>query len=168
MAYESIAITAGSGTNVACDLVSTQYLQVCKLDVGADGVSAPLSNTAPMPTRALPMTSGGVSTFHLVAAGTTNATRIKSGAGMVYGIDLTNTSGALWYLKFHDSAASPPTAGAGVVRSVAIQAGVSRRLEFPLGLAFSTGIGITTVTDLADGGTTALAASSGVLDIDWI
>jgi hypothetical protein len=48
MAYETVAITAGSGTNIVADQVGSDYIQVVKLDVGADGASTPVSGALPV------------------------------------------------------------------------------------------------------------------------
>jgi len=167
MAYESVAITAGSGTNIAVDTVAGQQLQVVKLDVGADGATAPLSTAAPLPARLVPATTGGLSTYHTVLAGGTNAANIKASPGMVYGIDVFNASGTAFFVKFHNVIVAP-TPGSGVVRSFGVQAGTRGRAEFAHGLAFSTGIGITIVSGVQDSSTGTVSANDGVVDIDWI
>lgn len=43
---DNVAITAGSGTNIAADDVSSVFFQKVKLDVGGDGASVPLVGTA--------------------------------------------------------------------------------------------------------------------------
>lgn len=48
MAYETIAVTAGTGTNIAFDLVGSQNIQVVKLDLGGDGVSVPVATQLPV------------------------------------------------------------------------------------------------------------------------
>ncbi len=51
---DNVQITAGSGTNIAADDVSSVYYQIVKLDVGGDGVSLPVSATAnAIPVKAL-------------------------------------------------------------------------------------------------------------------
>src|SRR3990167_2567020 len=48
---DNVAITAGSGTSIATDDDSGVQYQKIKIDVGGDGVSAPLSNTNPVPIQ---------------------------------------------------------------------------------------------------------------------
>ena len=51
---DNVAITAGSGTSIAADDVSSVYYQKIKLDIGGDGVSLPVSSTAnAIPVKAL-------------------------------------------------------------------------------------------------------------------
>lgn len=46
---DNVGITAGSGTTIAADDVGGIKYQIVKLDVGADGVSAGVSNSNPVP-----------------------------------------------------------------------------------------------------------------------
>lgn len=51
---DNVAITAGSGTNIAADDVSSVFYQKVKLDVGGDGATLPVSATAnAIPVKAL-------------------------------------------------------------------------------------------------------------------
>jgi len=116
-----------------------------------------------------PVTSGGLSTFHLVGAATDNATNVKASAGQVYSITAFNLNASPRYLKFHNTAGTP-TAGSGVVRTVLIPgntSGAGAVINIDKGLAFSTGIGISIVTGIADSNTTAISASEVVVDIGY-
>lgn len=113
-----------------------------------------------------PTTSGGCSSTHLVSAASTNATSVKASAGQLYGLTAFNVANYPVYIKLHNTAGTP-TAGSGVVRTFAVQAGVPFTYSNPNGLAFSTGIALTIVKDLADAGSTAVAAGDCVVDIDW-
>lgn len=46
---DNVAITAGTGTSIATDDVGGIQFQKVKIDVGSDGVSAPLSSSNPIP-----------------------------------------------------------------------------------------------------------------------
>lgn len=111
----------------------------------------------------LPATSGGLSTYHLVSAGSTNATVVKASAGQLFGWYIQNNNASMRKVTFHN-ASSTPTAGASVFFTLKIPGGAAANVLGPYGIAFSTGIAITTTTDLADNGTTAVAASD--LDIN--
>jgi len=115
----------------------------------------------------IPATSGGLSKFHLVGAATTNATNIKASAGQVYAITAFNVAATPAYLKFHNTSGTP-TAGSGVTDTFLIPgntAGAGLVINFDKGIAFSTGIAITTTTGIADADTAAIAASNVVLNI---
>ena len=109
--------------------------------------------------------------YHLVAANSTNAASVKASAGHVTAVQCSNINAAVRYLKFHNTAGTP-TAGSGVVWTVPIPgstAGGIANLNFGDNpLYFSTGIGITVVTDVADSGTTAVAASEIHINIAYL
>lgn len=112
----------------------------------------------------VPKTSGGWSTYHLASAGSTNATNIKASAGQVGGWYVYNSNAAARKLVFHNTAGTP-TAGASVYFAIVIPPSSAANVEFANGIPFATGIGITTVTDLADSGTTAVAANDLIINI---
>lgn len=101
---------------------------------------------------------------HIISAATTNAAIIKASAGRVVGWSLANTNAAWRYVKLHNLA-TLPTAGASVSRTIAIPPNGSREVTFEGGIAFTTGIGITTVTGSADSDTAAVGLGDIVGDI---
>lgn len=112
-------------------------------------------------------TAGGLSKFHLVGAGTTNATNIKASAGQVYSITAFNIAATPVYIKFHNTAGTP-TAGTAVTDTFLIPgntSGTGMVINFDKGVAFSTGIGITTVTGITDASAVAIAADNLVLQV---
>jgi hypothetical protein len=114
----------------------------------------------------VPPTSGGCSDFHLVSAATTNANNVKASAGQLYGAVIFNNSAAVVYVKMHNNAGTP-TAGAGVVKTFAVQAGLPLVWANPHGMAFSTGIALTIVAGIADNDTTAVGANDCVVDLEY-
>jgi len=108
--------------------------------------------------------TGAASGTHLVSAATTNPTVVKAGAGRLLGFVLTNNAAAKVYVKFHNQTTAP-TAGTGVVRSFGIPAGGTITFSLEGGIAFSTGIALTTVTGAADADATAVALNDIVGDI---
>ncbi len=111
-----------------------------------------------------PETSHGLTIFHLVSAATTNATNLKASAGQVYGWYIYNSNAAARKVAFHNTAGTP-TAGASVVFAIVIPPTSAANVEYTTGIAFATGIAITTVTDLTDAGATAVAASDLIINI---
>lgn len=108
--------------------------------------------------------TGAASGTHLVSAANTNPTVVKASAGRLLGYVLTNNAASKVYVKFHNQTTSP-TAGTGVVRSVGIPAGATVTFSLEGGIAFSTGIALTTVTGAADADNTAVALNDIVGDI---
>lgn len=101
---------------------------------------------------------------HLVSAASTNLTVVKASAGRLVGWSLANTNAAWRYVKFHNQTTTP-TAGSGVVRTIAIPPNGRAEGSFPGGIAFTTGIGMSTVTGAADSDTTAVNLNDIVGDI---
>jgi hypothetical protein len=112
------------------------------------------------------VTDLGGSSYHVVAAASANAANIKASAGVVYGIDIFNNAAYPIYVKLHNTSGAP-TPGSGVVRAFGVQAGVHYSKTFPLGLAFTTGIGISIVTGITDASAAAVAANDCVVDVEY-
>jgi hypothetical protein len=150
---------AGASVTYATDDISSVKYPRVKVVAGADGVAR----------RDLAFES---SMYHLVAAATTNAVSVKASAGWVNHIQCSNINASVRYLKFHNTA-GVPTPGSGVVYTVPIPgagaAGGIANLNFGQNpLYFSTGIGISVVTDVADAGSTAVAASEIHINIGYL
>lgn len=111
-----------------------------------------------------PRTSGGLSKFHLISAASTNATNIKSSAGQVFGWYIFNANAAMRKVAFHN-ASGTPTAGASIYFVLCIPANSAANVFSETGIAFSTGIAITTVTGIADSDSTAVAANDLAIEI---
>lgn len=165
---DNITLNAGSGgATLAGDDISSVFYQRVKLVHGADGTNAgDIATTNPYPVHPYPVTSGGESNHHLITAASDNAANVKASAGQVYRVNIFNKAAYPIYLKFHNTAGTP-TAGAGVVHTVGCQAGQPRDVVFPFGLPFATGIGISVVKDIADNGSTAVAASDASIEIGY-
>lgn len=101
--------------------------------------------------------TGAASATHIVSAATTNATVVKAGAGRVLGWSLANTNAAWRFVKLHNQTTTP-TAGTGVVRTIAIPPNGVSNVTLEGGIAFATGIALTTVTGSADADATAVGA----------
>lgn len=150
---------SGASVTYAADDISSVWYPRVKLALGVDGTYR----------RDF---GGECSMYHLVAANSTNQLNIKASAGWVTHIQCSNINAAVRYLKFHNTAGSP-TAGSGVVYTVPIPGlgtvGGTANLSFgAYPLYFSTGIAITVVTDVADAGTTAVAASEIHINIGYV
>lgn len=122
------------------------------------------ANTTPWLVSQTPATSGGLSTWHLVSAASTNATVIKGSAGQVYGWYLYNSNASSRKVAFHNTA-STPTAGASVFFSLVLPPNSGANVAFPSGIAFSTGIAVTMVTGNADTDATAVASGDIIANI---
>ena len=108
--------------------------------------------------------TGAASATHLISGASTNSTIVKAGAGRLIGWSLANTNAAWRYVKFHNQTTNP-TAGSGVVRVAAVPPNGVSNVIISGGIAFSTGIGITTVTGANDADTNPVGANDLVGEI---
>ncbi len=125
------------------------------------------SDNTDIPVKVKPQTSGGWSVFHLVSAATTNATNIKASAGQVGGWYISNRSTSQRKVVFHNNAGTP-TAGAGVFFSIDLPPVSAANVFSDIGIPFSTGIAITTVTLSADNDATAVVVNDLIINIFYL
>lgn len=109
------------------------------------------------------------SNYHIVAAASNNAALIKGSAGTLFAVRIFNNAAYPVYVKLYNAVTNPPVPGiTAVFKTLGCQAGTQRDAEIPSGgLSMGTGIGIAILKDLADSGTTAVAASDCVVDLEY-
>ena len=112
-------------------------------------------------------TASGASTTHLVSAANTNSTLVKNTAGKVLGWYFANTTAAWVYVKLHNQATAP-TAGTGVIRTIAVPPNGVSQFFSEGGATFTTGIGMTVVGGAADSDNTSVTAAALVGDLVWV
>lgn len=143
-----------------------------RLSVDASGVALPLAAGANVIGQVGldARTTGGVTPNKTISAATTNSKNIKASAGMIYFIHTSNINAAVRYLKLYDKATAP-TVGTDVpVWTLAIPgnaAGAGFVMPIPVGLVFTTGIGIGITTGSADADVGAVAASDIIVNIGF-
>lgn len=121
-------------------------------------------NTQTNVTGATNQGSGGLAKGHVVAAGSGDAQNIKNTAARLYGYNFFNKAITPCYVKFHNTTGTP-TAGASVFLTIGIPAGGAVRCDNFIGMAFSSGIGLTIVTGSADADATGVTAGDVVGDV---
>jgi hypothetical protein len=106
--------------------------------------------------------------FHLISAASTNCTNIKPGAGQLVTVFAANTTATIYYLKFYDSALSPPVAGTTTVSlTLPIPVGTSSTgggfiLPLPQAAQYLNGIGMCITGGIADSDTSNAATGIAV------
>lgn len=133
-------------------------------DSSARGNTARVNTSGGLSVTPVPHASGGLSTFHLASAASTNLTVIKREAGQIYGWYIYNSNAAARKLVFHDTNITP-IAGANVFFTLVIPATSGANAIFSHGIKFTRGIGISTVTGLPDNNTTAVALSDLIINL---
>jgi len=112
-------------------------------------------------------TSGGATPNHLISAATTNATLVSAGAHQVYNLAVSNTNAAARYVKLFNKATAPVTGTDTPIKTIQVPANGTVIMAFPVGLAFSLGIGFAATANLADLDNTAIGAGDLSIDLDW-
>jgi hypothetical protein len=108
--------------------------------------------------------TGGDTVYHLVTGATVSPFNVKASAGKVTGWYIYNSNASARKVAFHDQNVAP-TAGSSVYFSVVVPGLAATNVSYPDGINFATGIGITTVTGLADSDATAVAANDLIINI---
>lgn len=111
--------------------------------------------------------ASGAYTTHLVSAANTNSTLVKNTVGKVLGWYFANTTAAWVYVKLHNQATAP-TAGTGVIRTIAVPPNGVSQFFSEGGATFTTGIGMTVVGGAADADNTSVTANTLVGDLIWV
>lgn len=159
------SVEMGAVYNTAAPTPSTGQQEPLQLDASANLKVNCITGCSGGSTISLvPVTSGGVTPFHLVAAASTNATSLKASAGQLYGASIYNNAGYPVYWKFYNKASSPTVGTDTVVFEVAVQAGTEREIHTDEGLAFATGIAYSLTKGITDTDATAVLLSDAVLD----
>jgi hypothetical protein len=159
---DDAAFTPGT-TRVAMAGFEADESSTDSVDEG-DGGAARMTLDRKQIVTLQPHTAGGSSVYHLISANSTNATVVKNAAGQLYGYYIYNANASARKVAFHD-ASSTPTAGASIFFSLVIPGSSAANVAFPNGVAFGTGISITTVTEVADNGTTAVASGDLAINL---
>jgi hypothetical protein len=141
--------------------------QAVSLATNTPTLAAGTNLAADVGTQLRANSTGAATARHIVAAASTNATNVKASAGRVVGWNFTNTTASVQYVKLHNNAGTP-TAGAGVVMTIAIPAnGVNNMPVSPVGIGFATGIAYTIVTGPTDADAVATTLNSVVGDLHF-
>lgn len=158
--------TTGGTTTIEFERYVTLpcYWQATQPVSGTVGLSAGTTLIGDVGTQYRANATGAASGSHIVSAATTNATIVKGSAGRVVGWSLANTTASFRYVKLHNQTTTP-TAGSGVVRTIAIPPNAVSNIHLDGGIAFSTGIGLTIVTGSADADATAVGVGDVVGDL---
>lgn len=150
-------ITAGRGQAAVGQAIAAAVVSMPTVTINSPAVYESPSTTA----------GGYTSLGKLIAAATTNATAVKTSAGVLGILVATNVSAAVKYLKLYNKA-SAPTVGTDVpVHVFPIPAGGMLQLT-DLKTRFTTGIALAITGGVADTDTTAVAANDVVVNWEYV
>lgn len=136
--------------------------------------SSPVVIASDQPTLSVLVTNGIATATPLGAPVVNNTTAIvvKASPGTVYSIQLGGIGSAPAYLKLYD--ATSATCGSGtpkkrlIIPAASTAAnGAGSNVAFPVGITFATGITYCVTTGITDADTTAPAASTYLVNVDF-
>lgn len=149
-----------------------------KMSTGSRGVVHVINNVGVTPSATTNLigdvgmqyratATGAASRTHLVTAATTNSTVVKAAAGRLIGWCVSNTTAAWKYVKLHNQATAP-TAGTGVVQTIAVPPNSNVNIVLEGGIAFTTGIAMTVTNLSPDADATVVAVGDLVIDLFFL
>lgn len=161
-AYTTIRDSAGNERGVTVNANNALNISIDQTTVGTTNGVSPVAN----PT-------GGSSTTGNIAANNTTAVVVKASAGTLYSIQMYGIGSAPAYLKIYNATSATCGSGTPVKRlmipaaSTAANGGGSNIDFGAAGVKFGTGITYCVTTGIGDADTTAPAASTFLVNLDW-
>lgn len=140
---------------------------------GSQRINIASDNTAfPVLASLQAIATGGASTAGAIVPNNTTAVSVKGSAGTIYGVQLAGIGSAPAYLKIYDSAAVTCGSGTPIKRLLIPAAstaanGAGSNISFGPGIVTSTGIGYCVTTGIGDADTSAPAASTYLVNVDF-
>jgi uncharacterized cupin superfamily protein len=104
------------------------------------------ANTTAWLVQPVPGTTNGASTCVVQSAASTNSTNCKGSAGLLYGVEVLNTTSTLYYLRLYNASSAPTCSSAtGFIRTIPIPhgtgAGAGVANFYTVGETYGTGLG---------------------------
>jgi hypothetical protein len=167
---------ATSGNPVRVDPTGTTTQPVSVVAGAAIVGKVGIEQTTPGTTNAVvatPAATGGLTTFFLQPAATTNATNIKASPGQVYHIAISSNAAltTVNYIRFYDVTTAPTCSSATSLKyqlAIPFATGAAGYVEdIAMGLTFPTGIGICVSGGYATTDTTNATASAISINIGY-
>jgi len=162
-----INLRNASGTEIG---TSSAPVQVSLANTGSNATAVKVDGSAvTQPASPVAATSGGATPFYYISAATNNSTNKKASAGTVYSLVVINTTATLKFLRLYDLATAPTcTSNTGVVFYAPIPAnsstGAGFSAAFPVGAAFTSGIGWCITGAAGDTDNTSVAVGDVVIN----
>jgi hypothetical protein len=130
---------------------------------GTVSVSALPAISGTVESNLRPVTTGGLSVYRDINAGTAG-TAFKASAGQMYGYYLANLGTVTAYFKFYDKATAPGTADVPVM-TLPLFGTAAANVAFPNGVSFTSGIALRVTTGAGDTDATAPAGTTAFANV---
>jgi hypothetical protein len=158
--------TTATTNPINCDTAGNQRVTVTNANPNGRAVSG---SSAPV------VMTPALTTFHLIAAATTNATSVKGSAATLYSCQLSGVGSTPAFLKIYNKATAPTVGTDTPVKTLIIPAastaanGAGSNIIFGSGggLTLGTGFALAVTGVITDADTTAVAASTFAINCDY-
>ena len=124
-----------------------------------------VSSTNPLYVTVAASTTGGDTIYRLVSATGTNASNIIGGQRKVTGWYIYNSNASARKVNLYNLNVSPTVGTSAITLAIVVPGLAATNVSFPDGIDFSTGISISTVTDLTDAGTTGVGTNDLIINL---
>lgn len=155
------AAIAVSGTVTATSATATNLKVQSENYQGGSAVSS----TNPLYVTVASSTTGGDSVYRIVSAASTNAANIVTGQRKVTGWYIYNSNASARKVNLYNLNVSPTVGTSTIAVAIIVPGLAATNVSFPDGIDFGTGISISTVTELTDAGTTAVALNDLIINL---
>lgn len=126
----------------------------------------PVSDLSP-----LPVAGAAADPWSFISTAAVQASLIKSGPGVVTGLQFFNVGAAAVYVRLYDTASAPAAASTHLIRWRGVVPGATTGAGFvvalPAPVKFTAGIGIRVTAAIADNDNTALSANEVVGNVQY-
>lgn len=143
-------ITAGRGQTVAGQ------------SLGVSVVSIPTTNVVQMASA-----TSGATAWYQMSSATLNPAVVKSSAGQMYAITVSNSGATPVFVKLYNKTTNPVQASDTPIMNIMVPAGATIQQNFPIGIKFTTGIAIATTGAMAHTDATLIAANQATISIAY-
>jgi hypothetical protein len=123
------------------------------------------SDQSTIPVTIVASTTGGDTAYHLVSLASTNAANIVAGQRKITGWYIYNSNASARKVNLYNLNVAPTMGTSVPTLAIIIPGLAAANVSFPSGLDFSTGISISTVTDLTDLGTSAVGLNDLIINL---
>lgn len=123
------------------------------------------AGTGTMNVTVVASTTGGDSIYRIVSAAGTNAANIATGQRKVTGWYVYNSNASARKINLYNLNVSPTVGTSTIAVAIVVPGLAATNVSFPDGIDFSTGISISTVTELTDAGTTGVNLNDLIINL---
>ena len=126
-----------------------------------------ISGTPTVNANQTASTTGGATINYTISAASNNAKVVKSSAGQVYSVVACNDGAAKCFVKLYNKTTTPTVGTDAPVMTFLVPPGASIDIQLPVGISFSSGIGLAITGGIATADNTAVALNQVAVSVHY-